>query len=86
MTMTASEGNPAAGRGTGDLRVGVVGLGWAGVTHAESYQLLPDVSVAAMAGLEDDRAADDEPPAQTEPAAQAAPAAPTSKQTARSAR
>lgn len=37
------------------LRVGVVGLGWAGETHVKAYQLQPNVKVTAWAGLEDDR-------------------------------
>ncbi len=39
------------------LRVGVVGLGWAGETHLKSYQQLPNVQVLALAGLEEDRLA-----------------------------
>lgn len=39
------------------LRVGVVGLGWAGRTHAESFQALDDVDVVAIAGKESDIAA-----------------------------
>ena len=37
------------------LRVGVVGLGFAGETHAKAYQKLPGVEVVAMAGLEAER-------------------------------
>ncbi len=37
------------------LRVGVVGLGFAGETHAKSFQKIPGVEVVAMAGLEDER-------------------------------
>ena len=40
------------------LRVGVVGLGWAGRTHAESFQALPDAEVVAIAGKEADLAAE----------------------------
>lgn len=39
------------------LRVGVVGLGWAGRTHAESFQALPGVTVVAIAGKEAELAA-----------------------------
>jgi predicted dehydrogenase len=39
------------------LRVGVVGLGWAGRTHAESFQAIPDAEVVAIAGKEADLAA-----------------------------
>src|SRR3712207_9115057 len=37
------------------LRVGVVGLGWAGEQHLKSYLLLPNVEVVALAGLEEPR-------------------------------
>lgn len=37
------------------LRVGVVGLGFAGETHAKAYQMIPGVEVVAMAGLEEER-------------------------------
>lgn len=37
------------------LRIGVVGLGWAGETHVKAYQKLDNVSVVAWAGLEDDK-------------------------------
>jgi predicted dehydrogenase len=37
------------------LRVGVVGLGWAGETHVQSYLQVPDVEVVALAGLEGNR-------------------------------
>ncbi|GAA4578401.1 Gfo/Idh/MocA family oxidoreductase [Planotetraspora phitsanulokensis] len=39
------------------LRVGVVGLGWAGVTHADAYALLPGVEVHALAAQEPERLA-----------------------------
>lgn len=39
------------------LRVGVIGIGWAGETHLKSYLQLPDVQVLALAGLEEDRLA-----------------------------
>ena len=35
------------------LRVGVVGLGWAGQQHLAAYDAHPDTTVAALAGLED---------------------------------
>ncbi|GAA1310304.1 oxidoreductase [Planotetraspora silvatica] len=41
----------------GTLRVGVVGLGWAGVTHADAYALLPGVEVHALAGQEPEQLA-----------------------------
>jgi predicted dehydrogenase len=37
------------------LRVGVVGLGWAGERHLEGYRELEGVEIAALAGLEEDR-------------------------------
>lgn len=37
------------------LRVGVVGLGWAGERHLEGYQALPDIEISALAGLEEDK-------------------------------
>ncbi len=39
------------------LRVGVVGLGFAGETHTNSYQQIPGVEVVALAGLEADKLA-----------------------------
>ncbi len=39
------------------LRVGIVGLGWAGQTHLKAYLQLPQVQVLALAGLEEDRLA-----------------------------
>jgi predicted dehydrogenase len=35
-----------------DLRVGVIGLGWAGRQHLKAYDALPGVEIAALAGLE----------------------------------
>ena len=35
------------------LRVGVVGLGWAGQQHLAAYDAHPDSTVVALAGLED---------------------------------
>ncbi|MDP8926170.1 MAG: Gfo/Idh/MocA family oxidoreductase [Actinomycetota bacterium] len=37
------------------LRIGVVGLGWAGETHLKSYLRLPNVEAVALAGLEEPR-------------------------------
>jgi predicted dehydrogenase len=39
------------------VRVGVIGLGFAGETHLKAYQQLPNVQVGALAGLEEDRLA-----------------------------
>lgn len=39
------------------LRVGVVGLGFAGTTHTRAYQQVPGVEVIGLAGLEADRLA-----------------------------
>jgi predicted dehydrogenase len=39
------------------VRVGVIGLGFAGETHLKSYQQLPDVQIVALAGLEEDKLA-----------------------------
>jgi predicted dehydrogenase len=41
--------------GTKPLRVGVVGLGWAGETHLKNYLKVPGVEVVAVAALEEDR-------------------------------
>jgi predicted dehydrogenase len=38
---------------TAPLRVGVVGLGWAGQQHLAAYQAHPDTEIVALAGLED---------------------------------
>jgi predicted dehydrogenase len=35
------------------LRVGVIGVGWAGQQHLDAYDALPDVEIAAIAGLEE---------------------------------
>ncbi|MEQ1736050.1 MAG: Gfo/Idh/MocA family oxidoreductase, partial [Rhodoglobus sp.] len=40
------------------LKVGVVGLGYAGTTHAQSYLGIPGVEVVALAGKEPDRLAE----------------------------
>lgn len=37
------------------LRVGVIGLGYAGTTHLEAYEAMPGVSVVALAGKETER-------------------------------
>jgi predicted dehydrogenase len=37
------------------VRVGVIGLGFAGETHVKSYRQLPNVEVVALAGLEEDK-------------------------------
>jgi len=39
---------------TAPLRVGVVGLGWAGQQHLAAYHSHPDTEIVALAGLEDD--------------------------------
>jgi predicted dehydrogenase len=36
------------------LRVGVVGVGWAGQQHLAAYDAMPGVEIAALAGLEDE--------------------------------
>ena len=36
-----------------ELRVGVIGLGWAGQRHLEAYDALPGARVVALAGLEE---------------------------------
>jgi predicted dehydrogenase len=36
-----------------NLRVGVIGLGWAGQQHLAAYEALPGVETVALAGLED---------------------------------
>lgn len=40
------------------LRVGVVGLGWAGQQHIAAYSARPDVELVGIAGLEDDARAE----------------------------
>jgi predicted dehydrogenase len=42
-----------APRGVGDLRVGVIGLGWAGQQHIAAYDALAGAQVVAIAGLEE---------------------------------
>jgi predicted dehydrogenase len=37
----------------GTLRVGVIGVGWAGHQHLGAYQALPGIDIVALAGLED---------------------------------
>lgn len=39
---------------TGSLKVGVIGLGWAGQQHLAAYSKLPDLQVVAIAGQESD--------------------------------
>jgi predicted dehydrogenase len=36
-----------------EIRVGVIGVGWAGQRHLEAYDALPGVQIAAVAGLEE---------------------------------
>lgn len=36
------------------LRIGVIGIGWAGQQHIEAYQKTPGVEVVALAGMEDE--------------------------------
>jgi predicted dehydrogenase len=38
---------------TAPLRVGVIGMGWAGQQHLAAYDALPGVRIVALAGLED---------------------------------
>ncbi len=49
--------DPASDPSPRPLRVGVVGLGYAGTTHLESFAALPGVEVVALAGKEADRLA-----------------------------
>lgn len=42
-----------AARDAGDLRVGVIGLGWAGQQHIAAFDALPGAQVVAIAGLEE---------------------------------
>lgn len=39
------------------IRVGVIGLGFAGQTHLQAYRRLPEVEITALAGLEADKLA-----------------------------
>lgn len=48
-----SESLPSAAGGR-PLRVGVIGIGWAGQQHLAGYQALPNVEVVALAGKETD--------------------------------
>ena len=48
-------GAPGSRGGDRDLRVGVVGLGFAGTTHLEAFQALPGARVVALAGQEEAR-------------------------------
>ena len=45
-------GGAASERVTAPLRVGVVGLGWAGQQHLAAYHALPETEIVALAGLE----------------------------------
>lgn len=47
MTISAEEAPPT-------LRVGVIGLGWAGQQHLEGFSQAEDVEIVALAGMEDD--------------------------------
>ncbi len=40
------------------LRVGVIGVGWAGQQHLKAYAKVPGVEIAALAGLEEDARAE----------------------------
>ncbi len=42
---------------TGPIRVGVIGLGFAGETALKCYNILPNVQIIALAGLEEERLA-----------------------------
>ena len=51
-----SENNPQQGPGVGKpLRVGVIGLGYAGTTHMKAFSKHPGTTLAAIAGKELDR-------------------------------
>ena len=41
----------------GPIRVGVIGLGFAGETALKCYSTLPNVQIVALAGLEEERLA-----------------------------
>lgn len=53
LTSTSSPTSPDEKR----LRVGVIGLGYAGTTHLESFRALPGIEVVALAGKEEERLA-----------------------------
>jgi predicted dehydrogenase len=55
--MSTTPSTPAPTESGGRLRVGVVGLGWAGEQHLNAYAARDDVEVVGMAGLEADRLA-----------------------------
>ena len=55
MSEVASEATPARPAEERPLKVGVVGLGYAGTTHAESFLGIPGVQVVALAGKEPER-------------------------------
>ncbi|MFJ3956665.1 Gfo/Idh/MocA family protein [Arthrobacter sp. NPDC090010] len=50
--MTQETPQPGAGQ---PLRVGVVGLGWAGQQHLEAYTRIPGIEVTALAAMETDQ-------------------------------
>ena len=50
--MTSDQSSPT---GTAELRVGVIGLGFAGSTHLEAFSSLPGARVVALAGQEEAR-------------------------------
>ena len=43
-TPSAADGRP--------IRVGVIGIGWAGQQHLAAYDALPDTEIVAIAGME----------------------------------
>ncbi|TXN32688.1 Gfo/Idh/MocA family protein [Lacisediminihabitans profunda] len=49
---------PAPTTAPTELRVGVIGLGFAGTTHLDAYTALPGVTVVALAGQEESRLAE----------------------------
>ena len=57
-TTAAASGAAAQSEKSRPLRVGVIGLGFAGQAALKGYKLLPDVDVIALAGLEADRLAE----------------------------
>ncbi len=53
----ASTSSAPSARPVSPLRVGVVGLGYAGTTHLEAFAAIPGVEVVALAGKETERLA-----------------------------
>lgn len=53
--MHDSEPPTVTARGSRDLRVGVIGLGFAGTTHLDAFTALPGATVVALAGQEEAR-------------------------------